>query len=73
MTSTLQTHTLAENGRVVTTYTRADLGINTAVVASTADGRWVARLYDGPDEYVSETFNLESAADRAATQHSLSF
>jgi len=61
--------------RVTTTYTRAVLGIDTAVIASTADGQWVARLYYGPetDEYTRETVRLKSTADRLAIEHSLSF
>ncbi len=75
MDTTLQTRTLAEGNRVSTTYTRADLGIETAMIFRTPGGRWVARLYYGPedDEHTSETFDLESTADRAATEHSLSF
>lgn len=72
-TSTLQAHTLAENGRVSTTYTRADLGTNAVTVSNTPDGRWIARLYESPDEHTSVAFDLESAADRAATEHSLAF
>lgn len=75
MSTTLQTHTHNEGQRVTTTYTRADLGIDTAVIASTLDGQWVARLYYGPkpDEYTSEIARLESTANRLAIEHSLSF
>jgi hypothetical protein len=74
-TATLQTYTLSEGRSSTTTYTRADLGIDTAVIASTSDGRWVARRYYGPepDERTGETVDLESTADRLATEHSLSF
>jgi hypothetical protein len=73
-TPALQTHTLNDGPRV-TTYTRADLGINTALVANTPDGRWVARLYYGPEpnEHFSETVDRESTAERLAIEHSLTF
>jgi hypothetical protein len=74
-TATLQTYTLSEGQSVATTYTRVDLGIDTAVIASTPDGRWVARLCYGPepDESTSETVELEGTADRLAIEHSLGF
>lgn len=74
-TATLQIFTFSNGHSVATTYTRTDLGIDTAVIASTPDGRWVARLNYGsePDESTSETVDLESTADRLATAHSLSF
>jgi hypothetical protein len=74
MDRTLQTNTLAYGGQVTTTYTRADLGIDTAVISQDRPGGpWVARLYDGVDEPTSETVALESTADKLATEHSLSF
>ena len=74
-TAKLQTYTLNDGPSVTTTYTRADLGINTAIVASTPDGQWVARLCYGPeaDEYATRTVDLESTADRLAVRHSASF
>jgi hypothetical protein len=74
-TAALQTHTLNDGPRVTTTYMRADLGINTALVVNAPDGRWVARLYYGPepDEHFSETVDRESTADRLAIEHSLAF
>jgi hypothetical protein len=74
-TSHIQTHTLSEGQRVTTTYTRADLGINTAVIESRRDGRWNARLYYGPEdnEHDCETVDREATADRRAVQHSLTF
>lgn len=75
MSAQLQSHTLNDGPRVTTTYTRADLGIATALIANTPDGRWVARLYYGPepDEHTAETVDLEATADRLAVEHSLSF
>jgi hypothetical protein len=75
MTATLQSHTLNDGPRVTTTYTRADLGIATALIANTPYGRWVARLYYGPepDEHTARTVELEATADRLAIEHSLSF
>lgn len=71
---TLQTNTLAYGRQVTTTYTRADLGIDTAVISQDRPGGpWTARLYDGTDEPTSETVTLESTADKLATEHSLSF
>jgi hypothetical protein len=71
----IQTHTLSDGPKVTTTYTRADLGIDTARIASRRDGRWEARLYYGPepDEHFSETVDREATADRLAVQHSLTF
>jgi hypothetical protein len=73
MIATLQTHTLAFGSQVTTTYTRTDLGIATAVIASRNDGRWEARLHFGPepDEHDAETVDREATADRLAVQHSL--
>ena len=71
---TLQINTLAYGGQVTTTYTRADLGIDTAIISQERPGGpWTARLYDGTDEPTSETVTLESTADKLATEHSLSF
>jgi len=71
---TLQTNTLAYGGQITTTYTRADLGIDTAVISQERPGGpWTARLYDGPEEHTSETVALESTAEKLATEHSLSF
>ncbi len=71
---TLTINTLADGGRVTTTYTRADLGIDTAVISQDRPGgHWVACLYDGPEEHTSETVALESTAEELATEHSLSF
>ena len=74
-TATLQTYTRNDGPKVTTTYTRADLGIDTAVVASTPDGRWEARLHYGPEaeEYDSHMVDLESTADQLAIRHSASF
>jgi hypothetical protein len=71
----IQTHTLSDGPKVTTTYTRADLGIQTAVISSLPDGRWEARLHYGPepDEHDSETVDREATADRLAVQHSLTF
>ena len=71
--SALQTQTLASE--VTTTYTRADLGIDTATIASRRDGRWEACLYYGPepDEHDTETVDREATADRLAVEHSLTF
>jgi hypothetical protein len=71
----LQTHTLNGGPQVTTTYTRADLGIDTALIASRRDGRWEARLYYGsePDEHFRETVDREATADRLAVEHSLTF
>ena len=71
----LQTHTLSFGSEVTTTYTRADLGIDTACIASRRDGRWEARLYYGPkpDEHDSETVDREATADWLAVEHSLTF
>jgi hypothetical protein len=75
MSTSLQTHTLNDDQHATTTYTRADLGIDTAVIARNPDGSWSARLLYGPepDEDTTETVELESTADRLATRHSLSF
>lgn len=75
MTAALQSHTLSDGPRVSTTYSRADLGIATALIANMPDGRWVAHLYYGPepDEHTARTVDLESTADRLAIEHSLSF
>jgi hypothetical protein len=74
MDRTLAIQTLTGGGRVTTIYTRADLGIDTAVISQDRpDGPWMARLYDGTDEPTSETVTLESTADKLATEHSLSF
>ena len=71
---TLQINTLAYGGQVTTIYTRADLGIDTAVISQDQPGGpWIARLYDGADEPTSETVALESTAEKLATEHSLSF
>jgi hypothetical protein len=74
-TAHLQTHTLSDGPQVTTTYTRADLGIDTALIASRNDGRWEARLYYGPepDEHISETVDRGATADRLAVEHSLTF
>ncbi len=71
----LQTHSLNYGQHLSTTYTRADLGIDTAMIESTPDGRWTARLIYGPDtdEHTTETVKLESTADQLATEHSLTF
>lgn len=71
----LQTHTICDGPKVTTTYTRTDLGIQTAVIASRRDGRWDAHLYYGPepDERFSETVDSEATADRLAVEHSLTF
>jgi hypothetical protein len=74
MDRTLAIQTLAYGRQVTTTYTRADLGIDTAVISQERPGGpWTARLYDGADEPTSETVALESTADKLATEHSLSF
>jgi hypothetical protein len=74
MDRTLQINTIAYGGQVTTTYTRADLGIDTAVISQDRPGgRWVACLYDGPEEHTSETVALESTAEKLATEHSLGF
>ena len=74
-TAALQTHTVNYGPQVTTTYTRTDLGIDTALIASRRDGRWEARLYYGPepDEHDSETVDREATADRLAVEHSLIF
>jgi hypothetical protein len=71
----LQTHTLSFGSEVTTTYTRADLGIDTARIASLSDGRWETCLYYGPepDEHDTETVDREATADRLAIEHSLTF
>jgi len=47
MDRTLAIQTLAYGGQVTTIYTRADLGIDTAVISQDRpDGSWTARLYD---------------------------
>ncbi len=74
MDRTLAIQTLAYGGQVTTIYTRADLGIDTAVISQECPGGpWAARLYDGADEPTSETVALESTAEKLATEHSLSF
>ena len=74
MDRTLAIQTLAYGGQVTTTYTRAGLGIDTAVISQERPGgRWTTRLYDGPEEHISETVALESTAEKLATEHSLSF
>ena len=71
---TLTIQTLAYGGQVTTIYTRADLGIDTAVISQERPGGpWMAHLYDGTDEPTSETVALESTAEKLATEHSLSF
>jgi hypothetical protein len=57
-----------------TTYTRADLGITTAVVVRGASGV-EARLYYGPeaDEYDAVPAELPEEADRLAVSHSCRF
>lgn len=57
-----------------TTYTRADLGITTAVVLRKASGV-EARLYYGPepDEYDAVPAELPDEADRLAVSHSCRF
>jgi len=75
MSANLQTHTLCDGPRATTTYTRTDLGIDTAIITRNPDGRWSAQLLYGPDpdEHTTETVDLETTADRLATRHSLSF
>jgi len=74
MDRTLAIQTLAYGEQVTTIYTRADLGIDTAVISQDRPGGpWTARLYDGGEEHTSETVALESIAERLATEHSLSF
>ena len=74
MDRTLAIQTLAYGAQVTTIYTRADLEIDTAVISQERPGgRWVACLYDGPEEHTSETVALESTAEKLATEHSLSF
>jgi hypothetical protein len=74
MDRTLTIQTLAYGGQITTIYTRADLGIDTAVISQERpDGPWMARLHDGADEPTSETVTLESTAEKLATEHSLSF
>jgi hypothetical protein len=67
----LQIHTSAEG---CTTYTRADLGITTAVVVRGASGV-EARLYYGPeaDEYDAMPAELPDEADGLAVGHSCRF
>jgi len=67
----LQIHT---NAAGLTTYTRADLGITTAVVMRGASGV-EARLYYGPeaDEYDALPAELPDVADRLAVGHSCRF
>ncbi len=74
-TTPLQTDTISDGPKVTTTYIRADLGINTAVIASRSDGRWSAHLYYGPQEHerFSEIVDREATADRLAVEHSLTF
>jgi hypothetical protein len=74
-TADLQAHTVSNGSRITTTYTRTDLGIDTAVIASRRDGRWDARRYYGPepDEHDIETVDSKSAAERLAIGHSLAF
>jgi hypothetical protein len=74
MSASLQTHTLNDGERTTTTYSRADLGIDTAIITNTTKRRWTVHLLDGPepDERTSHTVELESTADQLATQHSLS-
>ena len=57
-----------------TTYTRADLGITTAVVMRGPSGV-EARLYYGPeaDEYDAVPAELPDEADRLAVGHSCTF
>jgi hypothetical protein len=73
--ATLQTRTLSYGPEVTTTYTRADLGIDTATIASRSHGRWEARLYYGPepDEHLAEIVDREATADELAVEHSLTF
>jgi hypothetical protein len=49
MSTHLQTHSLNDGPCSTTTYTRSDLGIDTATIASTPDERWLARLLHGPE------------------------
>ncbi|HEY5261153.1 MAG TPA: hypothetical protein VIJ33_03505 [Solirubrobacteraceae bacterium] len=74
-TADLQAHTMSSGSRVTTTYTRADLGIATALVTGTPGGQWEARLYYGPepDEHDTETVDSKPAAERLAIGHSLIF
>jgi hypothetical protein len=67
----LQIHTSAAGQ---TTYTRADLGITTAVVVRGPSGL-EARLYYGPeaDEYDAVPAALPDEADRVAVSHSCRF
>jgi hypothetical protein len=75
MSASLQTHTLNDGERTTTTYSRADLGIDTAIITNTTKRRWTVHLLDGPepDEHTSHTVALEATADQLATRHSLSF
>jgi len=74
-TAPLQAHTARLGSQITTTYTRADLGIATALVTGTPGGQWEARLYYGPepDEHDTETVDSEPAAERLAINHSLIF
>jgi hypothetical protein len=74
-TADLQAHTVRNGSRVTTTYTRAELGIATALVCGCIEGQWEARLYYGPepDEYDAETADSRYAAERLAIGHSLTF
>jgi hypothetical protein len=75
MTTSLQTQTLNHGQHTTTTYTRADLGVDTAVITHNRKGSWSARLLHGPeaDETTTHTVDLESTADRLAIPHSHSF
>jgi hypothetical protein len=75
MSTTLQTHTLNDREHTTTTYTRADLGIDTAIITNTPERHWTVHLLHGPepDERTSHTVKLEATADKLATHHSLSF
>lgn len=74
-TADLQAHTTRNGSRVTTTYTRADLGIATALVTGSPEGQWEARLYYGPepDEHDTETLDSKAAAESRAISHSLAF
>ena len=53
-------------------YERFDLGILAAAVAPLPRGRWVARLYTGPEDYVREVHPTHAMADNAAFDHARS-
>jgi hypothetical protein len=66
----VQTHTPA--GSHSTTYTRADLGIVTAVIEPGTDATWAALLYYGPESHEYDTAPARSReeADTIAVGHS---